>query len=255
VIALFISTTRIRLIKIHTLLEKLAIGLLLLGLFFILTTFIADLTQQSDWQRVFGLNLHRVLELLDLREENTLATWFSSMVFLATGGAFLLLGWGTSPEFAISRLTRLIFQLAAIGAVLLSADEVASVHETAGKWFQRFVSSLWQNAPQDEKGFFWVVLFAPFLLAGLLAAAYVLRQLIRRMPTDQDWQRYAANMALLVALLCLPGVFVFELSEWYLQNSVNQSSSILTCWEEAFELIGMYSLFLCAMFIARRYQL
>ncbi len=236
-------------------LEKLTIPLLLFSLFFILTTFIAELTQGGEWQRVFGMNLHRVLELLDLREENTLATWFSSMVFLMTGLAFLLLGWSSSPEFAISRLTRLVFQLTTIGAVLLSADEVASIHETAGKWFQRFVSSLWVNAPPDEKGYFWVVLFAPFLLAGFLAAAYVLRQLISNMPTSRDWQRYAAYVALLVALLCLPGVFVFELLEWYLDNSVNQSSHILTCWEEAFEIIGMYSLFLCTMLIARRYQL
>jgi len=237
------------------LLEKLAIGLLLLTLFFISTTFIAELTQGGEWQRVLGMNLHRMLELLDLREENTLATWFSSMVFLMTGLAFLLLGWGSSPKFAISHLTRLVFKLATIGAVLLSADEVASIHETAGKWFQRFVSSFWVNAPPDEKGYFWVVLFAPFLLVGFLAAAYVLRQLISNMPTERDWQRYAAYVALLVALLCLPGVFVFELLEWYLDNSVNHSSSILTCWEEAFEIIGMYSLFLCAMLIARRYQL
>jgi hypothetical protein len=111
------------------------------------------------------------------------------------------------------------------------------------------------NAPPDEKGYFWVVLFAPFLLVGFLAAAYVLRQLISQMPTSRDWQRYAVYVALLVALLCLPGVFVFELLQWYFENSVNQSSRFLTCWEEAFEIIGMYSLFLCTMLIARRYQL
>ncbi len=227
---------------------------MLIALFFILTTFLAYLSQGADWQRFFGINLHRVLELLDLREENTLATWFSSMVFLAVGISFLLLGWGSSPAFSISRLTRFVFQLTAIGAVLLSADEVASIHETAGKSFQRFVSSVWAQAPPDERGYFWVVLFAPFLLGGFLAAAYVLRKFIARMPTTRDWQRQSAYLALLVAFLCLPGVFVFELFEWHLDN-LNQGVTILSCWEETFELLGMYSLFLCAMLIARRYQL
>jgi hypothetical protein len=245
---------RSSIIKIHTLLEKLAIPLLLITLFFILTTFLAHLSQGTEWQRVFGINLHRVLELLDLRQENTLATWFSSMVFLSVGMSFLLLGWGSSPEFAISRVTRFVFQLTAIGAVLLSADEVASIHETAGKWFQRVVSNLWVNAPPDNRGYSWIVLFAPFLLGGFLAAAYILRKLIANMPTSRDWQRQSAYLALFVAFLCLPGVFVFELFEWR-SDSLNQDVSILTCWEEAFEMIGMYSLFLCTLLIARRYQL
>ena len=67
--------------KIHYLLKKLAIPLFLITLFFIFTTFMAELSQGADWQRVFGINLHRILELLDLREENTLATWFSSFFF------------------------------------------------------------------------------------------------------------------------------------------------------------------------------
>jgi hypothetical protein len=211
-------------------------------------------SQGADWQRGFGINWHRVLELLDLREENTLATWFSSMIFLSTGIAFLLLGWGSSPSFTVSRLTRFVFKLTAIGAVFLSADEVASLHETAGKSFRRFVSNLWINVPPDNKGYFWVVLFAPFLLGGFFIMAYFMRQVIANMLTNQNRQRQYAHVALFFAFFCLPGVFAFELFEWY-SNSTNQSVSILTCFEEAFEMIGMYSLFLCAMLVARRHQL
>ncbi|RKZ41889.1 MAG: hypothetical protein DRQ49_03615 [Gammaproteobacteria bacterium] len=236
--------------KIHYLLKKLAIPLFLITLFFIFTTFMAELSQGADWQRVFGINLHRILELLDLREENTLATWFSSMIFFATGLAFLLLGWGSSPDFIISHLTRFIFKLTAIGAILLSADEVASIHETVGKSFFRFVSNLWANAPPDNNGYFWVVLFAPFMLGGLLMTVYFLHKVIARMPTKHDWQRQLTYFALLSAFMCLPGVFVFELFEWYF-NTLKQGSGILTCFEETFEIIGMYSLFLCATLIAK----
>lgn len=245
---------RINTIKIHTLLEKLTIPLFLIALFFILTTFLAYLTQSGEWQRVFGINLHRVLELADLREENTLATWFSSILFLFTGLAFFLLGWSSSSTFSISRLTRFIFQLTTIGAIFLSADEVGSLHETAGKSFKRFVDTFWMTAPADEKGFFWIVLFAPFLLAGLIAAGYFLYKIIVNMPINHQWQRQSAYIALIAAFICLPGVFVFELFEWHFDN-LHQNIAILTCWEETFELLGMYSLFLCTTLIARRYQL
>lgn len=219
-----------------------------------MTTFLAHFTQQHEWQRVFGINLHRVLDLVDLREENTLATWFSSILFLMTGLAFFLLGWSSSSTFSISRFTRFIFQLTAIGAVFLSADEVGSFHETAGKWFKRFVDSFWMTAPTDEKGFFWIILFAPFLLAGLIAAGYFLYKIIRKMPVNNQWQRQQIYIALTVAFFFLPGVLVFELFEWYFDN-LHQNIAILTCWEETFELLGMYSLFLCTTLIARRYQL
>lgn len=228
--------------------------LFLIALFFILTTFLAYFTQGSDWQRFFGLNLHRILELVDLRWENTLATWFSSMLFLAVGLSFVLLGWGYSPAFTISRWTRFVFQLTAIGAVLLSADEVASFHETAGKWFKRVVNEHWSYVPPDNQGYSWIILFAPVLLGGFLALVYFLRQVIATMPLDQDKQRQWAYLTLLVAFVCLPGVLAFEVFEWWLA-SFNQGVSILTCFEELFELMGMYSLFLCAVFIARQYQL
>jgi hypothetical protein len=194
--------------------------------------------------------LHRILELLDLRAENTLATWFSSIVFLAVSLSFVLLGWSYSASFTLSQWARFVFQLTAIGALLLSADEVASIHETVGKWFKRVIDQLWSQAPPDDRGYSWIILFAPVLLAGFFALIYFLRQVIATM----DKQRQSAFLTLFIALVCLPGVFVFEVFEWWL-SSFNQGISILTCFEEMFELIGMYSLFLCAVFIARQHQL
>jgi hypothetical protein len=241
-------------LKIHTLLEKLIVPLFLISLFFIITTFFAYASQESQWQRVFGINLHRVLELVDLRLENTLATWYSSQLFLLTGLAFVLLGWGQAPGLVITRIKRFIFQLTAIGAVLLSADEVGSFHETAGKWFGRLMQSVFTNVPPDDKGFFWIPLFAPLALLGLLAVTVALFQMIANMPVQQRWQRQKTYLALLIALICLPGVFAFELIEWYF--SIQQQEFLITTWfEESFEIIGMYSLLLCAILITRQYQL
>jgi hypothetical protein len=241
-------------LKIHTLLEKLIFPLFLIGLFFIITTFFAYASQGSQWQRVFGINLHRALELVDLRRENTLATWYSSQLFFLTGLAFVLLGWGQAPGLVMTRIKRFIFQLTAIGAVLLSADEVGSFHETAGKWFGRVMQNTFANAPPDDKGFFWIPLFAPLALLGLLAVTVALFQMIANMPVRQQWQRQKTYLVLLTALICLPGVFAFESIQWYFDIQ-QQPFLIVTWFEESFEVIGMYSLLYCTILVVRQYQL
>ena len=241
-------------IKINYLLAKLAVPLFLLMVFFSLTTFIAHGTQGTEWGRIGGINGHRVLELLDLRQENNLATWYSSILYLMVGIGFILLGWGNSVEFQISRLSRYLFQLAAIGAILISADEVASIHETVGKSLARFVDQFLLTTPMGDIRFFWVIPFAPFALLGLVMIVYQLHQLIAKLPTQNNWQRQQAYIALWSALLFLPGVFLAELIEWYLVT-IKQSGTVLTCFEEMFELLGMYGLFFCVMCIGKQYQL
>jgi uncharacterized membrane protein (Fun14 family) len=250
---LSISITEGLTIKIHFLLSKLVVPLFLLIVFFSLTTFIAYATQGAGWGRVEGINGHRVLELLDLREENNLATWYSSILYLLVGIALILLGWGNSVEFQISRLSRFLFQLAAIGAIVISADEVASLHETVGKSLARFTNQFILTTPTDTR-FFWVIPYAPFALLGLILVVYQLHQLITKMPSQNNWQRQQAYIALWAALLFLPGVFLTELIKWY-QATANEFGTIVYCFNEMFELLGMYSLFICVMLIGKRYQL
>ncbi|MFK5971342.1 MAG: hypothetical protein QM487_14660 [Candidatus Marithrix sp.] len=181
--------------------------------------------------------------MLDLRKENTLATWFSSILFLMTGLAFVLLGW--SANFKIANWQRFIFKLTAIGAVLLSADEVASIHETIGKWGKRAAEDLIIFLPIDERGFVWVLLFAPIAIVGLIATVIALSKV------SQNSQR-TVFIALWIAVLCLPTVFAFELFEWIFYS---EKIKVLGCWEETFEILGMYSLFICAVLIGRQNKL
>lgn len=228
--------------------------LLLISFLFILTTYCAYLSEGADLSRVAGINLHRVLKLVDLRQEITLATWFSSIVFLAAGISFILLGWGSSPEYKVSRWARFVFKISAMGAILLSADEAASIHETAGKWLQRIVGESAGNAPAVNQGYFWIILYAPFLLGSSIALALALRRAIATMPIDHGKHRRSAYSVLLVAAVCLPCVILFEIGEWWLASH-DQGTTILTCLEEMSEIIGMYCLFLCALLVARQYRL
>lgn len=236
-------------IKISELLRKLLIPLAGLAIFFIVTTFLANFAGNEEF-RVFQVNWQRVLQLLDLREENTVATWFSSILFLVVSLAFLLLGWSTTPQFVISQQARWWFRLSAIGACLISADEVASVHETVGKWFARFMHQQ-SDTPVDEKGFSWILLFAPPALFVFSIMVYHLFQTLKTLPREK---RQYAQFALVTAFLSLPSVFGFELLEAYFTYT-QPTRTVFPCFEEAAEVVGMYSLFLCAVLIANHYEL
>ena len=241
-------------IKIHFLLAKLTVPLFLLIIFFTLTTFTAHGTQGIEWGRISGINGHRVLELLDLRQENNLATWYSSILYLMVGVGLILLGWGNSVEFRISRLSRFFFQLAAIGAILISADEVASIHETVSNSLGRFVNQFILTTPMGDTRFFWAIPFGAIASIGLIIIVYELYRLIAQLPGQNNWQRQQAYIALGGALLFLPGVFLSELMEWYFVT-IKQFGTVLTCFEEMFELLGMYGLYICVMQIGKQYQL
>lgn len=205
----------------------------------------------GEEQRFLSVNLHRVLELLDLREENTLATWFSSVLFLITSLSFVLLGWGNAQTFSPTLATRRIFQISAIGACYLSADEMASIHETIGHWLARIVNSE-VGAPIDTHGFSWVLFFAPVGIFMLFWLANLLYRTIAAMPLNQ--RRTQAKFAIACALIFLPGVFALEVLQAYLAY-IKLGANIIPCFEEMFEVFGMYGLFLATSSISSHYQL
>ncbi len=225
---------------------QLALPLLILIIFFSATTLFAYHSQQTDWQQT-SINWHRVLQLLDLRDENTFATWFSSVIFLIASTGFVLLGWGKTNN--ISEFGHFSFRLTAIALCLLSADEVGSFHETVGSWFERKVI-FWDGV--QGMGFSWLLLFTPIALLTLMICGQQLYKVIKALPDIRSRQR--SYYLLLLACLLLLSVLILEALQGYLIFT-QQGETILTCLEEIFELLGIYSLFLISLIIARQYQL
>lgn len=221
--------------------------LLLLIVFFSFTTLTAYVFK--DLQGGGTVNWHRVLELFDLREENSVATWFSSSLFLTTALGFGLLGWGQSVHYFPGINARYLYRLTAFALILVSADEVGSVHETVGSWFERKII-LWEAG--KGMGFSWLILFAPFALLLLFTIFYHLSQLIRQLPTLT--LQTSSKTMLYVATFSLVGVLLLEGLEGYF-ILINAPNTILPCFEEILELVGMYSLFLVTIYSAKQFYL
>ncbi|OUD14060.1 hypothetical protein TPSD3_06900 [Thioflexithrix psekupsensis] len=231
-------------------LEKLILPIFLLCLLFCLTTVFSHLTQDANWNRFLAINWHRIVELLDLREENTIATWFSSIVFFLTALSFVLLGWGHAPHYHPHSQQRLIFKLAALATCLLSADEVGSLHETAGSWADRSLTLL-QDTPIYGMGYPWLLL-SPIIV---LVFAFIVFNLFQITALVNQVQETVKIRALLwAAIVILPSVFVFEFMEAYL-GYLRQKNTFFPVIEELLEVMGMFCLYMANILIARYYRL
>lgn len=222
-----------------------------LCLFFVLCTYFAHITEQSDWQRLFKINWHRVLALLDLREENTVATWFSSTLFFMAGWGFILLGWGNAALYTLKTYQRRLFQLAALGCIALSADEVGSVHETIGSWLDRSTGML-NDTPLYGKGYPWLIA-APIIIGIVGFVVQQLWTLNRAIHVDAKLQN-KIRLVLITTMIFLPCVFIFEFLEAYFWMS-RQTNTIFPVLEEMSELLGMLSLYTACLWLGKIYQL
>lgn len=236
--------------KLLTLLEKLILPVFLLCLFFCFTTLLSHLTQDANWNRFLSINWHRIVELLDLREENTIATWFSSLVFFLTSLSFVLLGWGNAPNYNPNAQQRLIFKLAALASCALSADEVGSLHETAGSWADRSMGLL-QDTPIYGMGYPWLLL-SPIIVLVFVIIVFNLFQVTKSVNSPQETVKIRA--LLWASIVILPSVFVFEFMEAYL-GYLKQKNTFFPVVEETLEVIGMFSLYCANILLARYYRL
>lgn len=190
-----------------------------------------------------------------MREENTLATWFSSILFFIAAIAFILLGWGQSLTYQPAWWQRNLFRLSVLGCVMLSADEVGSFHEAVGLWFDR-ASGLFDGLVIRGIGYSWLLLIAPLMLLMFGAITYALQRSLTTITTPHT--RHFAQILLWFAMLFLPSVFLLEGIEAYwhfLSGSFQHPDMFITVIEEVFEVVGMYCLFLSVLWLVRTHDL
>jgi hypothetical protein len=115
---------------------------------------------------------YRLVQLFDLNAEQTPAAWFSSALLLICGLLTLLVALGMRQRRTAGRWRW--FTVAGL-LVLMSADEIAMLHELAS-------TMIAERRPMG--GFFnfeWVVLAVPLLLTALVVLGPMLRWLPRRL--------------------------------------------------------------------------
>jgi hypothetical protein len=106
------------------------------------------------------------LRLFDVGEERSIPTWFESVLFLFCS---MLLAVVTLAKRHRHDRYRLHWGVLSIILLLLSLDEVASIHEAIGQQSERLLHYTTGLTPSGAIKFFWVVPGAIFVLIVLLA--------------------------------------------------------------------------------------
>src|ERR687889_743806 len=134
------------------------------------------------------------LRIFDVGEERSIPTWFESILFLLCS---LLLAVVTVAKRQRNDRYSLHWGVLSIILLLLSLDEVASIHEAIGQQSERLLNSITGFTPTGAIQFFWVVPGAIFVLIVLLAYLRFLAHLPR---TTRRFFLFAGALFVLGAL-------------------------------------------------------
>jgi hypothetical protein len=178
------------------------------------------------------------LRILDVGEERSIPTWFNSILLLLCS---ILLAVVTVAKRRRNDRYSLHWGVLSIILLLLSLDEVASIHEAIGQQSERLLHNITGFTPSGAIKFFWVVPGAIFAFIVLLA-----------------YLKFLANLPLSTRRLFLFAGALFVLGALGLEMLSAQVSSssegianffgsaipqimigLQTCAEEMFEMLGL----------------
>jgi hypothetical protein len=134
------------------------------------------------------------LRIFDVGEERSIPTWFESVQFLLCS---ILLAVVTVATRQRNARYSLHWGVLSIILLLLSLDEVASIHEAIGQQSERLLHYTTGLTPSGAISFFWVVPGAVFVIIVLLA---YLRFLANLPQTTRRWFLFAGALFVLGAL-------------------------------------------------------
>ncbi len=192
----------------------------------------------------------QALRIFDVGEERSIPTWFESIQFLLC--SILLAVVAVAKKQRNARYS-LHWGVLSIILLLLSLDEVASIHEAIGQQSERLLRSIAGFEPGGAISFFWVVPGAVFVLVVLLA---YLRFLVHLPQTTRRWFLFAGALFVLGALgmeMLTAQVMSSSggISDWIVSSSggiVDRGSAsaiptilkgLQTSIEEMFEMLGL----------------
>lgn len=219
--------------KVHELLRRLLLPLLLLCALLVLITFAAHLLQG----RSGGLDY--LFSILDLREERTVGAWFETLLFALTGASFFLV----SRHPALPRFGKTLLMLTALGFVFLSADEALALHEFMGYRLEQ-ATGIVDDTTLSERGYSWVLLYAPAALAAFGLLLFFYRRIF------QPLENRTARALFFAGWAALGAVVLLEVAESWSVFSRAEGFGILTCFEEMTELAALLFLYTANLRIA-----
>ena len=179
------------------------------------------------------------LRIFDVGGERSIPAWFESLQFLLC--SILLAVIAVAKKRRGDRYS-LHWSVLSIILLLLSLDEVASIHEAIGQQSERLLNSITGFTPSGAIKFFWVVPGAIFVVVVLLAYLRFLADLPR---STRRWFVFAGVLFVLGALgLEMLSAQVSSSSEG-IGNFFGMSAlpqimiGLQTCVEEMFEMLGL----------------
>ncbi len=164
---------------------------------------------------------HIILYMLDLKHEGTIATWWSSLLFLMAGLSFVPMGWPRPGQYQ-EKIPIWIFRLNAFAFTFFSLDEMVSIHERIGVMIEKMTKTLPVIRP-EQPGLSWVFVYGPIVLVGIITIGYAYA---RYFNAAYGSMLRGFVWILLLALVCVPVIILMELAGGMIQASIEEALEI-----------------------------
>lgn len=126
----------------------------------------------------------RLTRFLHLDREGNLPTWFASTQFLCLGAAFFCLY--LLDRSRVSPRGHRLWAICAVGAVLLSLDEGAALHELLGTLLERVFAhapeGTWLKDLEAFPSYYWILIYVPFVLP---VAVFLIASVAKRIGSNR----------------------------------------------------------------------
>lgn len=159
--------------------------------------------------------------MFDLKHEGTIATWYSSLLFLMAGLSFVPMGW-LDPNRSREKIPVWIFRVNAFAFTFFSLDEMVSIHERIGVIIEKVIPGLPVIRP-DQPGLSWVFVYGPIVLVGVLLSGYAYARWFK-MAYGSVNRGFVWVLGL--AFVCVPLIILMELVGGIIQAAIEESLEI-----------------------------
>lgn len=196
--------------------------------------------QYLNWEVFYQQNgfVYELSNRFDLDDESSVSTWFSQALFLSIGlGAML------AAHLSVRTAIRRLWQLVGVLGLLLSVDEVASLHEFV---LQSLHNQFFRDASPTSTNNAWL-LVTPFIL---LAVAWFVWMAIRILPKRTTLLFATAICSFLV------GAIFFDALASIVDRETFLNQGLLIAVEETLELFGsVISVYAIADYIETQHRM
>ncbi len=206
----------------------------------IIITIILSIATLIHFLNLFDLQNHdlsnKILKVLDLNKEGTIAIWFAIFIWIICGLSFSTIGFSSNGNYGISKSQRILLIFSGLFICLVSFDKIFHFHLMIDLRVINILGIFSPSLRKDSPYYWLFLIIIPAFIYIFISIILVYIKLIKGIKKNE--LRKTTLIFLFSALICIPlevGLDMLQGFYWY----EGQKHTIFNSFEAMVELAGV----------------